>query len=132
MLTAFRMTVRRVHTMFLPLNCRWAVTFEAPKVTKSASSSEGFFAARALYCKHAKPGPRSFCPCFAPATLQQKFAMPCRAQGHHRFACFRPKLSAEGEHFHVITRNSLSRSIRESNLYAMRIIGKIMFRTNRL
>src|SRR6185312_3056048 len=66
-----RMTVRRVHIIFSPLNCRWAVTFEAPKVTKSASSPEGFFAAQALRCKARKTGatlilpgePCAFRPC---------------------------------------------------------------------
>ena len=50
-----RITVCRVHIIFSPLNCRWAVTFEAPKVTKSASSSEGFFAAQALRCMLREP-----------------------------------------------------------------------------
>jgi len=59
----------------LPRGC----SFCGDKRNQKRFSAEGFFAARAFAANQAKPGLRSFCACFARATLQQKFAMPCRA-----------------------------------------------------
>jgi hypothetical protein len=56
---------------------REAVTFEAPKVTKSACQQRGFSVAPGLCAaNHAKPQAAILLPCFAHAfpPLQQKFA----------------------------------------------------------
>src|SRR6185312_1500413 len=50
-----------------------------------------------LRCKAGKPELRSFCPCFAPAALQQKFAMLCHAQGHHCLPAFGRSCAADGK-----------------------------------
>jgi hypothetical protein len=66
-----------------------AVTFEAPKVTKSASQQKCFFAAQGLCAANqAKPGLQYFCPedPFALRPRMQNIAMPCRPHGLHCFA----------------------------------------------
>jgi hypothetical protein len=100
-LTLFRMTVCRVHLLFLPLICpacpagkaRGCVTFEAPKVTKSASSAEGFLPTGLSAANRAKPGLRLFCRAtsalYDPA-CKNADALP--RTGLHCFARFRAKL----------------------------------------
>jgi len=75
------MTVCRVHLIFRPHNCREAVTFEAPKVTKSAPSAEGFLAAQAFPLQTRQNQGYAY---FAGRTLHfrtlhAKTLMPCHA-----------------------------------------------------
>jgi len=95
------------HLMFLPLNCRWAVTFEAPKVTKSASHQKGFFAAQALTLQAGKtravPYVRDYALPREAIIVLPAFGRSCSAEGKQAALCI-PELQGANHLFKFTTR----------------------------
>ena len=71
-----------------PLSCRWAVTFEASKVTKNACQQKGFFAARGLALQIRQNQGCKMLPYFVRSYLEllQLLLCPFHPVGHHCFA----------------------------------------------